>query len=244
MSRFDTTRWSVVLQTRGNDGAARGALESLCRIYRPPVLAYIRSRGYRDDVAEDLTQAFFARFVERAHYAEADPARGRFRAYLLTAIKRFLINAAIESGRVKRGGRVHFESFDATPADSASAPQSGEDPERVFEQAWALAVIEAALGRLRQEASAAGKLDLFDRLRDFLAEPPTEIEYARIADALGLRRNTIAVSVHRLRRRLRDLVRAEVAQTAADRAAFEIELGELRAALGVAGRAEPSAADA
>jgi RNA polymerase sigma-70 factor (ECF subfamily) len=111
MSRFDTTRWSVVLGAQGTGNEDRAALESRCRTYGPPVLAYISSRGHRCDVAEDLTQSFFARFLERADYADADPARGRVRAYLLMAIKHFLVNTAAEAHRVKRGGRIQFESI-------------------------------------------------------------------------------------------------------------------------------------
>jgi RNA polymerase sigma-70 factor (ECF subfamily) len=233
MSRFDTTRWSVVLDAQGTGDDARAALESLCRTYRPPVLAYISSRGYRSDVAEDLTQSFFARFLERADYVDADPSRGRFRAYLLTAIKHFLSNAAAEAHAVKRGGRIQFESIEYQD-DGDSLPADGSNPEQVFEQAWALVVLDSALRRLRQEAQLAGKGELFDHLSDFMAEQPDEAEYARVAAALSLRRNTVAVSVHRLRQRLRELVREEVAQTAADRGALEVELRELRSALGAA----------
>lgn len=234
MSRFNTTQWSVVLGAQGTGAGARAALESLCHAYRPPVLAYICSRGYSRDVAEDLTQSFFTRFLERGDYAEADPSRGRFRAYLLTAIKNFLINTTAEAYTVKRGGRIQFESIDGKSVDGDSLAADGSNPEQVFEQAWALAVLEAALRRLRKEAQLAGKGALFDQLRDFLAEQPDETDYARVAAALSMRRNTVAVSVHRLRQRLRELVREEVAQTAADRDAFEIELRELRSALGSA----------
>jgi len=232
MDRFDTTRWSVVLDARGTGDGARAALESLCRTYRPPVLAYIHSRGYPSEVAEDLAQSFFMRFLERADYVEADPSRGRFRAYLLTAIKHFLINAKVASQAVKRGRRVQFESIDHDGAGIDSLPPDGSNPEQAFEQAWALAVLEAALRRLRDEAQLAGKGKLFDHLRDFLAEQPDEADYARVAAALSLRRNTLAVSVHRMRHRLRELVREEVAQTAAGHDDFEIELRELRGALG------------
>src|SRR5512143_4225686 len=125
MSRFNTTQWSVVLGAQGSDADARAALESLCHTYRPPVLAYICSRGYSSDVAEDLTQSFFTRFLERGDYAEADPSRGRFRAYLLTAIKNFLINTTAEAHTVKRGGRIQFESIDDKSADSDSLPVDG-----------------------------------------------------------------------------------------------------------------------
>ena len=109
MGRFDTTRWSVVLRARGGPAEARSALEVLCRTYRPPVLAFVRSRGYAADAAEDLTQAFFTRFLERAWHASADPERGRFRSFLLTALKRFLIDADLETAALKRGGAIRFE---------------------------------------------------------------------------------------------------------------------------------------
>src|SRR4029079_9507108 len=176
MRRFNTTQWSVVLGAQGTGAAARAALESLCRTYRPPVLGYVSSRGYRSDVAEDLTQAFFTRFLERADYSDADPARGRFRSYLLMAIKHFLINSAAEARRVKRGGRIQFESIDDKD-DGDSLAADGGNPEEVFEQAWALVVLDSALRRLRKEAQLAGRGELFDHLRDFMAEPPDEADY-------------------------------------------------------------------
>lgn len=229
MGLFDTTQWSLILRARGDAGDARGALESLCARYRPSILAYIRGHGYAGDVAEDLTQAFFTRFLEQAWHAHADPARGRFRAFLLTAIKRFLINADEEAHAAKRGGRVRIESFDAATVDLATADAG---PERAFERAWALVVLETALRRLREEAREGGKGDLFDHLREFLTEAPDAADYERVAAALGLRRNTLAVAVHRLRHRLRELVRDELAQTSAARADLDLELRDLRDALG------------
>jgi RNA polymerase sigma-70 factor (ECF subfamily) len=234
MSHFHTTRWSIVLQATGNGQDARAALESLCRTYRAPVLAFIRGRGYRNDVAEDLTQSFFASFLEREDYAAANPARGRFRAYLLTAIRHFLVNSAETANTAKRGGRVSFESIDEVADENSALSATGETPEAAFEQAWALVILNAALRRLRDEARLADKLELFDQLRDFLIEVPDDDDYARVAARLGMRRNTVAVSVHRLRLRLRELVQEEVAQTAADRAGLETELRELRHAFGTA----------
>lgn len=234
MSHFHTTRWSIVLQAKGNSQDARAALESLCRAYRAPVLAFIRGRGYRNDVAEDLTQSFFAVFLEREDYAAADPARGRFRAYLLTAIRHFLVNNTEAANTTKRGGRVSFESIDDVADESASLPVADGTPEAAFDQAWALVILNAALRRLRKEARLADKLELFDQLRDFLIEVPDDQDYARVAARLDMRRNTVAVSVHRLRRRLRELVQEEVAQTAADRSGLEVELRELRHAFGPA----------
>jgi RNA polymerase sigma-70 factor (ECF subfamily) len=230
MSRFDSTQWSLVLRAQGDSDEARSALEALCRAYRPPVLAYVRNRGYHGDAAEDLTQSFFARFLEHAYYADADPLRGRFRAFLLTALKRFLIDADEEAHAVKRGGRMHFESLDNN-VDETRVLSEEVTPERAFERAWALVVLDAAMRKLRAEAERAGKRELFETLREFLTERPDETDYARAAATLNLRRNTLAVAVHRLRHRLRDLVRAELAQTAAATGDFEAELNELRAAL-------------
>lgn len=224
MGRFDTTRWSVVLQARGNPADARRALETLCRTYRPPVLAFVRSRGYRPDAAEDLTQAFFARFLERAWHSSADPARGRFRSFLLTALKRFLIDSNAEAGALKRGGAFRFETLDEAQDDGGMQ----ETPEHVFEREWAHAMLDAAFARLRGEARSAGKLALFERLSEFLIEPPDDSDYERAAAELNLRRNTLAVAVHRLRHRLRELVRDEISQTISGRDEMQEELRALR----------------
>lgn len=229
MARFDTTRWSIVLQARDATPATAPALAMLCHTYRPPVLAYIRRRGYAPDQAEDLTQTFFTHFIERAWHAGADPARGRFRAYLLTAVKRFLIDRDIEAHRLKRGGGVHFDDITAEPSLDLA---SDETPDAAFDRDWAIAVVDAAMMRLREEAERAGKLALFEQLSEFVAERPDESEYARLAEALGMRRNTLAVAVHRMRTRLRDLVREEVAQTAVDPDSLADELRDLRDAFG------------
>lgn len=228
MGRFDTTRWSVVLQARGDPAGARAALETLCRTYRSPVLAYVRSHVYARDAAEDLTQAFFTRFLEHAWYADADPERGRFRSFLLTALKRFLIDADVEAAALKRGGSYRFESLDE---EAAAAPAGDESPDRSFERAWAKAVLGAAFARLRGEAEAAGKLAMFDRLSEFLVEAPDEDDYAQAAEDLHLRRNTLAVAVHRLRHRLRELVREELAETTVGPDDMDSELRALREAL-------------
>jgi RNA polymerase sigma-70 factor (ECF subfamily) len=227
MASFETTRWSVVLRACGNPLEARAALEQLCRTYRPPVLAYVRFRGYTIDAAEDLTQAFFTRFLERGWYSSADPERGRFRSFLLTALKRFLIDADAEAATLKRGGGVRFELLEDDDCKCAA----GETPDAAFEREWAHALLRAALVRLRTEAERAGKLELFRRLHEFLIERPDEAEYARAADDLHLRRNTVAVAVHRMRHRLRDLVREELMETTSNRTELEEELRTLRGSM-------------
>ena len=241
MSRFSTTRWSVVVAAQGDGDAARSSLESLCRTYRPAVLTYVASRGFARDRAEDLTQSFFARFLERKHHLGLDPSRGRFRNYLLTAIQHFLISAEAGENAVKRGRHVQFERIDEASTDPdgatgiAELPTAAHSPEQAFDEAWALAVLDAAMLRLRQEAHAAGKGRLFEGVEPYLAETPDPRDYERIAGELNLRRNTVAVSVHRLRQRLRELVREEVAETAADGEALDAEMQALRDALGGGG---------
>jgi DNA-directed RNA polymerase specialized sigma24 family protein len=227
---FRTTRWSLVLQARGEGAPARSALEGLCRAYRPAVLAYVRLRGYGPHDGEDLTQAFFAWLVEKQVHAAADPGRGRFRAFLLTLLKRFLINADVGAARLKRGGGSTIVSLDAAPPVAESG--AGDDPERAFELAWAVTVVDRALERLRGEAEAAGKLPLFEQLRAFLVEAPDDADYARLAGELGMRRNTLAVAVHRMRQRLRALICAELAETVADPDEVDAELDALRTAFG------------
>ena len=228
---FRTTRWSLVLDARGEGAPARLALDGLCEAYRPAVLAYVRLRGYGPNDAEDLTQGFFTRLIEKESHASADPARGKFRAFLLTLLKRYLINADVSASRVKRGGGKATLSDDAIANTAADAGAEG-DPERAFELAWAVTVVDRAVARLRGEAEGAGKLALFDQLQDFLVELPDEPDYARVADQLGMRRNTIAVAVHRMRQRLRALICMELADTVADPDDVDAELDTLRTAFG------------
>lgn len=223
-----------MLESRGGE-QSRAALETLCRIYRPPVLAYIRGRVHGADTAEDLAQAFFAEFLEHAYHADADPARGRFRAFLLTALKRFLIDTGNEARAVKRGGRVRFTPYEQSSGNGHSPEDgagSGETPERAFERTWALALIDSAVQRLRGEAAKAGKQALFEQLAEFLTERPDENDYARVAAALNLRRNTLATAIHRMRHRLRELIREELAQTTTSDADLESEMRDLHTVLG------------
>lgn len=220
--RFDTTRWSLILHAAGGGADARSALETLCRTYRPAVLAYVRAHLRARDEAEDLTQAFFEHLLEQQLAQRADPERGRFRAFLLTALKNFLASAYTRSQTQRRGG-----GNAALPLDEFDPPDD-DGPEQAFEREWAQAVLAEALERLHAEARRAEKEALFRRLRPFLLETPEEDEYAAVAEAFGLRRNTLAVAVHRLRARLQELVRAVVADTVSDRTEAETELRRLR----------------
>ncbi len=231
MTRFDSTQWSMVLRARGASSEGRTALDTLCRVYRPPVLAYIRGRGYSSDAADDLAQTFFARLLEEEYHATADPARGRFRAFLLTALKRFLINADVHARTLKRGGGTRIDRLDDADGDIGELSSGEDGPERAFERSWAVTLLDTAARRLRTEADEAGKLEMFEQLQEFLTEAPDEADYARAAAALNLRRNTLAVAVHRLRHRLRELVREELSQTTAGQEDLESELRLLRSTL-------------
>lgn len=207
MSGFESTRWDIVRGAGAGSTDGRAALESLCRAYRPPVLAYVRSRGYNTDDAEDLTQAFFTHFLEHAWYVDADARYGRFRAFLLTVLRRFIGDARGKAIALKRGGGFRMESTDAEHAEPLADEST---PEREFERACARVVLNTAFERLRAEAEQAGKLRLFDALSDFLVERPDRHDYARVAEALGIRPNTIAVAVRRMRLRLRELIEEEL----------------------------------
>ena len=228
MAGFQTTRWSLILASRTAAPDAREALEQLCRAYRPAVFSYLRSRGYPRDVAEDHTQGFFTRFLERRIHEVADPARGRFRVLLRTSLDRYLSDAREHERAAKRGGGRETAELVDEMAEAGAA----ESPERQFELAWALTVLDRALAALQGEAAASGKASLFERVREFLTEAPDADDYARLAVELGMRPNTLAVAVHRLRGRLRELVRAELAETVENPSDVAEELKALRGVLG------------
>jgi RNA polymerase sigma-70 factor (ECF subfamily) len=227
MGGFATTRWSLILEARAQSTDARAALSQLCSAYRAPVLAFVRQRGMQREQAEDLTQEFFEHFLAERIHQGADPERGRFRSYLLAALRHFLSDRSAAAATIKRGGGFSHESMDE------SHDLAGDDtPERAFERRWALTVLARAMDRLRQEAEEAGKRALFDGLQEFLLEQPSRDDYERVSEKLGMRRNTLAVAVHRMRERLRELVRAELADTVTEAREVEAELGALRQVLG------------
>jgi RNA polymerase sigma-70 factor (ECF subfamily) len=228
---FRTTRWSLVARSRGEGDDSRRALDALCRSYRPPVVAHLRARGYSAADAEDLAQGFFERFLEQRFHQRVDPGIGRFRVFLRAALDNFCVNMREHAGAQRRGGGsppLPIDSAGEIPADPVL------DPEHAFERSWALTVVDRALAALRDEAIAQRRGELFDALAGYLADTEPR-DYAETGRLLGLRANTVAVAVSRLRRRLQQLVRAELGDTVADAADVEDELGRLRAALGIDG---------
>jgi len=228
MGWFPTTRWSVFLAGQQNPAASLDALKHLCTVYRAPVLAYVRRRAGPQVDAEDLTQSFFAALIERRIQDQADPQRGRFRSLLLTALDRYLQNAIAAQQTERRGGGVVHENLEDSGAD-VHAPG---DPEQAFMRQWALTVLSRAMNALALEASAAGKSELFAALRNYLIESPDDDAYARLAASFGMRANTLAVAVHRLRQRLRACVRAELQDTVSSDEELQVELDTLRQVLG------------
>ena len=231
--QFVTTHWSVVLQA-GQEFSldAQGALEALCRAYWYPLYAYVRRRGHSVEEAQDLTQEFFSRLIEKHWVADANPGKGRFRTFLLTALNHFLANEWRNARAAKRGGgRPVISLDDTTESRYALEPASDLTPEKLYERRWALSLFDRVLGRLREEYAAAGRTGLCERMQKFLSSEAGDGEYARLGAELEMSTGAIAAAVHRLRQHYRQLVREEVAQTVESPADVEEEIRSLLAAL-------------
>jgi RNA polymerase sigma-70 factor (ECF subfamily) len=225
--RFQTTSWGVLRDAaEGSPGAVREALGRLCESYWPPVYAFIRSRGHSPSDAEDLTQAYFARFLEKDYLADFRPEVGRFRTFLRASIAHFLANEWDRSRAAKRGGGQRALSLDAATAEERVRlePVDRLTPEAVFERQWAAAVLSRCLERLRHEQAAGGGRDRFERLKAFLSSDG-DTGYATLARDLGLSETAVRVAVHRLRRRFCAVLREEILETVSD--ARDVD-GEIR----------------
>jgi len=208
---------------------AQQALAELCETYWYPLYVYIRRRGNSPPDAEDLTQAFFERLIEKDYLGDITPGTGRFRSFLLTALNHFLANEWDRTQARKRGGRASILSIDSQDAEERYRfePVEHVTPERLFEQRWALTVLERVLVRLRAEFVAGEKAGLFEALKGFLAVDEPAASYAEVAARTGLKEGTVKVAVHRLRRRYGELLRAEIAETVQDPAEVEDEVRHL-----------------
>jgi RNA polymerase sigma-70 factor (ECF subfamily) len=232
--RFPSTRWSLVAAAgRGEAPGAPEALAVLCRAYWYPLYAYARRRLVSADDAQDLTQEFFARLLEKDYLQAADPRRGKFRSFLLAAFKHFLAKEHKRAAAQKRGGDRRLLPLDFQDGERRyhHEPADPITPETLYERRWALTLLEQALARLRQEFAGAGKGHLFEALKGTLSGDGTTEPYARIGQDLGLSEQAVKTAVHRLRRRYQELLRAEVAQTVASPEEVEDELRDLFAAV-------------
>jgi RNA polymerase sigma factor (sigma-70 family) len=223
---FVTTHWSVVLAAGQADGAAAlPALEELCRTYWFPLYAYVRRRGLQREEAQDLTQEFFLRLIEKRSLRLANSERGKFRSYLLTSLKHFLINEWEKARAVKRGGVQSFQPVAWEDAESRYLAEPSRDltPDQLFDKRWAVRIVERAQHRLRDEYGAANKLALFEQLQGHVwGDGATG--YADSAARLNTTEGALRIAAHRMKERFRDLLREEVAHTAASADEVDAEL--------------------
>lgn len=227
---FVTTHWSVVLTAgRSDTTRARDALAKLCRTYWYPLYAYVRRRGYSAPDAQDLTQEFFARLLAGNWLARADRERGRFRSFLLGTLKHFLAKEWRKEQAKKRGGDVNIVPLQLDTAETrfGEEPADNATPDQRFERRWALTLLDEVLNRLGAEFERDGKKELFTNLKPCLVGERSAQPYAKLAKQLGMTESAIKVTVHRMRRRYRDLLREEVAQTVATQEEIEAEMRHL-----------------
>ena len=227
---FATTRWTVVLAASARSTPhADVALEELCRTYWYPLYAYVRRHGHSREDAEDLTQSFFARFLQKNYLENLRGEHGKFRAFLLASLKHFLANEWRRARRQKRGGGVPPLSLDWQDADTRYRiePADRLSPDKIYDRAWAVTLLERVITRLREENAADGKAALFERLKPFLMVGRGDIPYAQAAAGLAMTEGAARVAVHRLRRRYRELLREEIRQTLSDPAQVEEEMRAL-----------------
>jgi RNA polymerase sigma-70 factor (ECF subfamily) len=232
--QFASTRWSLVALAGQRDAPESAeALASLCRLYWYPLYAYARRRLPTPEDAQDLTQAFFARLLEKEYLRQADPQRGRFRAFLLTAFNHFLAKERERAHAQKRGGGRSPLALDFQKGEHRyqHEPNHTATAELLFERRWALTLLEQVLARLRDESAQAGKERLFEALKVTLTGEEVARPYAELAAELGLSSEALKVTVHRLRRRYGELLRAEIAETVSSDAEVEDELRDLFVAL-------------
>lgn len=237
-SQFATTHWSIVLAASSPESTRyQEAIEILCKTYWFPLYAYLRRRGYDRHQAEDCIQGFFASLLEKQGLRLADSDRGKFRSYLLGALKHFMADERDRIRTQKRGGncRVFSLDFDSGEAQYAPEPSHQLSPDKLFERSWALTVLRGAVNKLEAEWSAMGKQELFQHFVVFLAPAEETVSYRDMASKLSMSEASVKTAIYRMRKRYRDLLRGEVAQTVANEEQIEDELRELFAAFSSGG---------
>ncbi len=233
-ARFGATPWTdVTLAQQGASDAGRSALGRLCRLYWFPVYAHIRQRGHNPHDAEDLTQEFFALLIEKNYLGAANRQRGRFRSFLLVAVNRFLVNAFHRERTLKRGGDQVIVSIDQQAAEHWLESEAGTElsPDQSFDRRWARSVLERALTLLQADYAERDQAAQFEALKEFAGNDTGHRDYPDAAARLGISSGAVAVAVHRLRERYRELLLAEIQSTLADPNQAEAELRHLVSAL-------------
>jgi RNA polymerase sigma-70 factor (ECF subfamily) len=233
--QFATTRWSVVLAAGETASpGSREALAKLCETYWYPLYAFARRWGHTADEAQDLTQEFFARLLEKHYLGDVRPERGRFRSFLLASLKHFLLNERDRVLAQKRGGGHALISLEIDTAEGRYRlePPDKSTPETIYERRWALTLLDRVLARLRDEYAGSGRERVFESLSGFLTGQSWTPKYADIGAALDMTEGAVKVAVHRLRRRFGELLRDEIADTVAEPDDIEDEIRYLFKVLG------------
>ncbi len=231
---FTDTCWNVVRAAGRRDSPqSDAALAQLCRLYWYPLYVFVRRSGHGPEDAQDLTQEFFARLMEKSYLEAANPEKGKFRSFLLVALKRFLANEWDRAHRNKRGGgrQVLSLSEGDTEFRYRTEPADPMTPEKAYERRWAMTVLDEVLVRLEAELVAAGKRRTFEELKQFLLDEETDSSYAEIAARLKMTEGTLRVTIHRLRHRCRELLREEISQTVTGPGQVDEEIQSLFASL-------------
>jgi RNA polymerase sigma factor (sigma-70 family) len=234
-SSFHDTRWTLVSRSRGDDAQARAALSELCAAYYAPVVAFLRRDGRDEETARELAHDFFARLLAGGAIDGADPLRGRFRSYLLMALKHFAADQRARAHAAKRGGGIAHAVLESdsthTGAGLQIADTQAEAPDAAFDRQWALTVLARALARLEGEMRADGRAAHFDALKPWLTAEAATTPQSEAAARLGMSVEAVKVAVHRLRKRFRDAVKEEIAQTVGQAGDVKEELEALMGAL-------------
>jgi RNA polymerase sigma factor (sigma-70 family) len=230
---FATTQWGLVVSAGESSPAAMEAMSNLCQAYWRPLYCFARRRGHSPHDAQDLTQEFFSRLMEANYLHRADPQKGRFRSFLLGAFKNFLADEFDRSSAARRGGGAHVISLDSEEAESLLENDSAlqMSPDDTYDRQWVLAILERSLVALRKEFEAAGRIEVFNAIKDCLVDDKPPGSYLDKAARLGVSANSLAVSVHRMRKRYRELVRAEISATVSSPSDVGPEMNTLLAAL-------------
>jgi RNA polymerase sigma factor (sigma-70 family) len=228
--RFQPTRWTLLLKLKERGPEAASALETLCTTYWHPVYAYIRRSGRSADDARDLTQAFFARVLEKNYFLDAEQTRGRFRTFLLASVRHFISNERDAELALKRGGGIRHVTLEVEPEERRfhREPSENDTPERIYERRWALSALEAAMARLASKYEGTPRRRLFDELRPLLTgdEPAS---YAELSGRLGASEGALRVAAHRFRKEFASSLRAVIAETVDEPKAVDDELRYLMA---------------
>ncbi len=232
---FAATHWSLVLAAgRDSTPGARAALEKICRTYWPPLYSFIRRSGHAPADAQDLTQGFFLQLLQRDFLDGVEPAKGKFRSFLLASLKHYLSNERDRARARKRGGGRAPVSIDEQDAEGRYLlePADPATPEKLYERRWALTVLDQAIARLQAEYAASGRGAIFEKLKGELTTHAERPPHADTARELGLTPGAVKVAAHRLRQRFGEVLRAEIAETVAKPEDIEEEIQHLFQALG------------